>query len=85
MNMEATSDRHKINANWLIKLRWVAVVGQLITILVTIGLFKIKLPGVWLLITAISVTVASNLALMYWYSSWVTRENKQRPQIWCWD
>lgn len=77
--MEATSDRHKINANWLIKLRWVAVVGQLITILVTIGLFKIKLPGVWLLITAISVTVASNLALMYWYSSWVTRENKTAP------
>lgn len=77
--MEATSDRHLINASWLIKLRWVAVVGQVMTILVTIGLFKIQLPAAWLLITAIAVTAASNMVLMYWYSSWVTRENRTTP------
>jgi len=77
--MEATSDRHLINASWLIKLRWVAVVGQVVTILVTIGLFKIQLPAAWLLVTAIAVTAASNLVLMYWYSSLASQENRTTP------
>ena len=77
--MEATSDRHLINASWLIKLRWVAVVGQVLTILGTIGLFKIQLSAVWLLVTAIAVTAASNLLLMYWYSSWTKQESPNTP------
>ncbi len=68
--MESTSERHLINASWLVKLRWVAVVGQVVTILCTIGLFQIQLPSFWVLITAISVTAASNLFLMYWLSDW---------------
>jgi len=77
--MEAISDRHLINASWLIKLRWVAVVGQVLTILVTIGLFKIQLSAAWLLVTAIAVTAASNLLLMYWYSSWTKQESQNTP------
>lgn len=75
-SVDATSERHLINASWLIKLRWVAVVGQVVTILITIGLFKIQLPSFWVLITAISVTAASNLFLMYWFSA---RGGEKRP------
>jgi len=77
--MEASSDRHLINASWLIKLRWVAVVGQVVTILVTMGLFKIQLPAVWILIAAISVTAASNLVLMYRSSSWTKANDQASP------
>ena len=79
MNMEALSDRHLINASWLIKLRWVAVVGQVMTIAVTVGLFKIQLTAAWLLVLAIAVTVASNMVLMYRYSAWARQESKVRP------
>jgi len=66
--MDTFSDRYLINTRWLIKLRWVAIFGQLLTIVVTIGLFRIQLPTVWALIAAISVTVASNLILAFWFS-----------------
>ena len=77
--MEATSDRQLINASWLIKLRWVAVIGQVVTILVTIGFFKIQLPAIWLLITAIFVTAASNIVLMYWNSSGASISDRTAP------
>jgi len=77
--MEATTDHHLINASWLIKLRWVAVVGQVVTILVTICLFKIQLPAVWLPVLAITVTAGSNLVLMYRYSSWARKESGATP------
>ncbi len=67
--MDAISERYLINSTWLIKLRWVAVIGQVLTILVTILFFRIQLPAVWALAIAISVTVGSNLALMYWFSN----------------
>ena len=76
--MESTSDRHLINASWLIKLRWVAVVGQVVTIVVTFWLFGIRLPMIWPLVAAISVTAASNLALMFCFTSW-TRESNTSP------
>ncbi len=66
--MDTFSDRYRINTRWLIKLRWVAIFGQLLTIVATIGLFRIQLPTVWALIAAISVTVASNLILAFWFS-----------------
>jgi two-component system sensor histidine kinase RegB len=77
--MEAISDRYLINATWLIKLRWVAVIGQVVTILVTILLFRIPLPTVWALVTAISVTAGSNLVLLYWFSAWSKQENRVTP------
>ena len=77
--MESISDRYLINATWLIKLRWVAVVGQVLTILVTILLFRIPLPTVWALVTAISVTAGSNLLLLHWFTDWSTRKNRVTP------
>ncbi len=77
--MDAISERLLINATWLIKLRWVAVIGQVLTILVTILLFRIQLPTVWSLATAISVTAGSNLALMYRFSGKAQQSNQKVP------
>lgn len=53
------------NAWWLIKLRWVAVVGQLATVLASRFLFAVDvhLPG---LVAVIAVTALSNAALAVW-------------------
>lgn len=77
--METFSDRHLINVTWLIKLRWVAVFGQMMTILVTILLFQIQLPSAAALIGAISVTAVSNLCLMFWFSGNIRDQNQQTP------
>ena len=79
--MDAISERLLINATWLIKLRWVAVIGQVLTILVTILLFRIQLPTVWSLATAISVTAGSNLALMYRFSGKAQQSNQKLSLI----
>ena len=66
--MDRFADRYRINTRWLIKLRWVAIIGQLLTIVVTVWLFQIQIPTIWPLIAAIAVTVASNLILAFWFS-----------------
>jgi two-component system sensor histidine kinase RegB len=54
-----------INTQWITRLRWVAVVGQLGTILVTRWGFGIPLPLLWLL-TILTVTASTNVALHVW-------------------
>lgn len=66
--MDRFADRYRINTRWLIKLRWVAIIGQLLTIAVTVGLFQIQIPTIWALVAAITVTVSSNLILAFWFS-----------------
>jgi two-component system sensor histidine kinase RegB len=55
------SSRLSVNAAWLLRLRWVAVAGQLLTIAFAAALFKIKLPLVELM-TVVLVTAISNVA-----------------------
>jgi two-component system sensor histidine kinase RegB len=74
--MDSTSERHLINATWLIKLRWVAVFGQVMTILVTILFFRIELPTLNLVFAAISVTAVSNLGLTICFNSWTQQEGQ---------
>ena len=66
--MDSTSDartaRVRINFRWLIKLRWAAVLGQLITVLSVAGFFGYQLPWAGLL-SIIAVTAASNAVLHY--------------------
>lgn len=57
--------RLAVNAPWLVKLRWVAVVGQLATILFVQWGLEVPLPLVPLLL-ALTVTAATNLALDWW-------------------
>ncbi|MEZ5988615.1 MAG: HAMP domain-containing sensor histidine kinase [Planctomycetota bacterium] len=58
-------ERLRVNLGWLLKLRWAAVAGQLLTVLVArVGLHV----HLWLepLLTIIGLTAATNLALAWW-------------------
>ncbi len=54
-----------INTQWIAPLRWVAVVGQLLTILIARWRLGISLPLLWLL-TILAVTASTNVALHVW-------------------
>jgi len=60
---------------WLVQLRWVAVVGQLATVLAVRGWYGIALP-LAPLVAAIALTAASNVALL----AWSGRAPLDRPQ-----
>lgn len=47
---------------WLLRLRWAAVLGQMVTVLAVTGLLKVALP-VGALLALIGITAASNYAL----------------------
>lgn len=68
--MPNSSERFIVNASWLIKLRWVAAIGQLATIAAVVFLFQIRLPMIWALLAIILVTAASNLILSLLFSRW---------------
>lgn len=53
------------NAEWLAKLRWVAVAGQLLTIFIVAGPLGIRLP-LEPLLGMVVLTSATNVALQYW-------------------
>ncbi|HCS52721.1 ATP-binding protein [Rubinisphaera sp.] len=55
-----------ISVHWFINLRWVAVLGQFVTILAVWKLFQVPLNVEPLLVT-VAVTAFSNLILMFWY------------------
>lgn len=71
---EFDSDYSYANARWLLKLRWVAVVGQLVTIVCSIWLFKIIIPLAWAMATVIAATLLSNVALAFWIARWIRQE-----------
>jgi two-component system sensor histidine kinase RegB len=60
-------------ASWLVQLRWVAVVGQLVTIAFVDVVLRIELPLAPLL-GVVAATAASNLALAIWSSSLPDRD-----------
>ena len=66
--MPNLNDRNFLNASWLINLRWVAVIGQVATILGAIAVFNAQMPAVWSLIVVISLTAFSNVLLTYWFA-----------------
>ena len=60
-------DQHYLNATWLLKLRWVAVIGQLATILGSVLFFQTRIPMAWAMAVVISLTAISNLLLTVWF------------------
>lgn len=58
-------DRLEVNASWLLRLRWVAVVGQLLTIAVAGFVVRVELATVPLLLV-VGFTAVSNVAFAYW-------------------
>ena len=59
------SSRYAINADWLMKLRWVAVAGQLTTIIVVVFALRIGVQITPLLL-ALGVTAATNVVFTFW-------------------
>ena len=68
--MRPFSNRFLLNASWLIKLRWVAVIGQLVTVAGVILLLKIEIPMLWAIAVVIALTAASNLFLVFCFGRW---------------
>ncbi|MDP1560297.1 MAG: ATP-binding protein [Pirellulaceae bacterium] len=64
-NEGGASQRLRVNLSWLIKLRWVACVGQLLVISVVLYAFQVALPFVPLSLV-ISLTVLTNIGLVAW-------------------
>jgi two-component system sensor histidine kinase RegB len=58
-------DRLEVNASWLLRLRWVAVIGQLLTIAVARFLIRVELETIPLLLV-VGFTAISNVAFAYW-------------------
>ena len=68
--MRPISNRFLLNVSWLVKLRWVAVVGQLMTITGVILVMGIQIPMLWAIAVVISLTGISNLFLAFLLSRW---------------
>jgi len=79
--MPNLKDRNFLNASWLINLRWVAVIGQVATIVGAISIFKAQMPAVWSLIVVISLTAFSNVLLAYWFS----KDNRFKLNVKTWN
>ncbi|MCH7729621.1 MAG: HAMP domain-containing histidine kinase [Planctomycetes bacterium] len=69
------ANRLAINASWLMRLRWVAVVGQLLTIGVAAIVFDVKLRLAPLL-SIVTFTGATNVIFTVWLS-WEQRHGKK--------
>lgn len=63
-------NQHYLNATWLLKLRWVAVIGQLATIAGSVVFFKTQIPMAWAMAVVIALTAFSNLFLSFWFRRW---------------
>ena len=77
--MPTPSKRFIVNASWLIKLRWVAAIGQLLTIATVVFLLQIQIPMIWALLTVILVTAISNLLFSVLFAYWF--HSRQRPSL----
>lgn len=64
-NEGSASQRLRVNLTWLIKLRWVACIGQLLVISIVMYAFQVTLPFVPLA-SVISLTVLTNVGLVGW-------------------
>ena len=77
--MPSPSKRFIVNASWLIKLRWVAAIGQMLTIATVVFLLKIQISMIWALLTIILVTAFSNLIFSILFAYWF--HSRLRPAL----
>jgi two-component system, sensor histidine kinase RegB len=75
---EAHSERVLLNLSWLIKLRWAAVAGQLLAIVVAWQIFEVRLP-VGPLLLVIGTAAVTNLMLQLWFGSQMTKLGLRGP------
>ena len=72
--VDRSYDRLAVNAIWLLRLRWVAVVGQLITIGVAILVLRVELRALPLL-AIVAFTAATNTVFALWLRSHAGSQN----------
>ncbi|MGI9518306.1 MAG: hypothetical protein ACR2NP_14720, partial [Pirellulaceae bacterium] len=77
--MPGSPQRFSVNIGWLLKLRWVAVVGQLLTIVAAALLLGIDLV-LWPMFVVIGLTVISNVVLIYWFARHPADSNEMTPE-----
>lgn len=77
----ATAPRQAINAHWLCKLRWVAIVGQLITVAVVALFLEVTLP-LRPLLGLIVFTAGTNLAFWLWLRQQDAVVQEAAPRSW---
>ncbi|TWT85224.1 Sensor histidine kinase RegB [Posidoniimonas polymericola] len=75
------AERLAINAAWLAKLRWVAVAGQLATILIAAGPLGVKLPF-WPLLGMAALTAGTNAVFWAWTRRRRLAMHVVRPYEW---
>jgi two-component system sensor histidine kinase RegB len=80
MHDQPVYERLCINASWLIRLRWVAVVGQLLTIVAVYWLLRIPIAITPLLIL-VFVTAVSNVLLMWWFCARCATARRRSRQL----
>lgn len=66
MSDDKSQSRLLINAVWLIKLRWLAVFGQLATIGVVLFVLQVEIPRYAVMFVPLFLTAGSNLLFAYW-------------------
>lgn len=62
--------RFVTTARWLIKLRWLAVFGQLATIGVVLFVLGVEIPRYIVMFVPIVITAVSNVLVAYWLDRW---------------
>ncbi|HMO15722.1 MAG TPA: ATP-binding protein [Pirellulaceae bacterium] len=73
-------DRYALNASWLIRLRWVAVVGQILTVVSAVTVFDVEIA--WApLVVIIGVTAFSNLVLDAWFRKRLRVQNSEMARL----
>lgn len=77
--MPEINNRYLVNISWLILLRWVASIGQLLTVAVSALVIGLELPLLPLFIV-ITVTAISNLFLTIWFRHRSRAVNRRMPQ-----
>jgi two-component system sensor histidine kinase RegB len=75
------ANQHYLNATWLLKLRWVAVIGQLGTIAGAIFFFDLRIPTAWAMAVVILLTGASNLFLTIWFKRWKQIDDRLNQDV----
>lgn len=71
--MLSLSNRYQRNAAWLIQLRWVAVIGQIVTSTAVVWLFGIEIPMALTVIGLVLLTIISNVLLTVMFRNWKSR------------
>ncbi len=82
--MPGTNERYLLNASWLIKLRWVAVVGQLLTIAAVRFVFAIDIQMEWALLTVIALTAISNAIFQVIFNWFIWQRNELEFRWYSW-